>query len=42
MDDIPFHLAIEAARLIFIAIAVAGVLLVVEHHYDTSRPRRRK
>lgn len=41
MQDIPFDLAIEAARMILVAMFIAGMLLVAEYHYDT-RPRRRK
>lgn len=41
MNDIPFVLAVEAARMILVAVLVAGALLVAEHLYDKKPPRRR-
>jgi len=41
MNDIPFDMALQAARLILIAVAVAAGLLFAEHHLDT-RPRNRR
>jgi hypothetical protein len=43
MNDIPFELAAQAARLIVIATCIAVALLFAEHHLDKpSKPWKRR